>query len=334
MSVYIAATGLAVPTPTPVADQVAAGDVSELVARRSGISSVTISDESGPELATRAARDALAGSGLDPAECVLHLHASMSYGGYDLWSPASYIEARLGLRNALGLNVDQLSNGGLAAFELAARHLERGDGGFALVTTGEKCSPPLIDRWNSDPGTVFGDGGTAAVLSTTGGFAEVLSIAGEADPDLEVIARADDPPASGPGRHRLPASLEPGRAALAATMDVEALLDRVQAGQRAAYSSAITAAGISPADVRWHVVPHLGLPKTRHQLIDPLELTLDRTTWPWGRTVGHLGGGDQFAGLNHLQTTNRLEPGDLCALHGVGGGFTWTTVVIRIRSAS
>lgn len=330
MSVYIAATGLAVPTPTPVADQVAAGAVNELVARRTGMTSVAVGDDSGPQMAVRAARDALTQGGHDPQQCVLHLHASMSYGGYDLWSPASYIQSALGIRNALGLSVDQLSNGGLAALELAATHVAAKGEGFALVTTGEKYSAPLIDRWSSDPGTVFGDGGTAITLSASGGFAEVLGIASVADPDLEVIARADDPPADQPGAHRQPASLEAGRAALAATMDVEAFLERVQEGQRTAYTRALSTAGIAPGDVRWHVVPHLGLPKTRHQLLTPLDLTLERTTWDWGRTVGHLGGGDQFAGLNHLQTTGRLEPGDVCALHGVGGGFTWTTAVLRI----
>lgn len=285
-------------------------------------------------MAAQAAQAALKRGRHDPRHCTLHLHASMSYGGYDMWSPASYIEAQLGVRNALGLTVDQLSNGGLAAFEIAADHVAQGRGGFALVTTGEKYSLPLIDRWHSDPGTVFGDGGTALTLSASEGFAEVLSIASSADPDLEEIARGDDPPATSPGQRRLPASLEPGRQALIATMGIEALLERVQNGQRTSYSSAMSKAGLSSAEVHWHVIPHLGLPKTRHQLIDLLGLPLDRTTWDFGRTLGHLGGGDQIAGLNYLQATSKLEPGNICVLHGVGGGFTWTTVVIRVLTTS
>lgn len=330
VSVYIAATGLAVPVPTPTPDQVAAGLVNEQVARRTGITSVAVAEDSGPQMAVRAAREAFAVGGHDPRHCTLHLHASMTYGGYDLWSSASYIQAQLGVKSALGLNVDQLSNGGLAALELAAGHLAGGGEGFALVTTGEKYSPPLIDRWHSDPGTVFADGGTALTLSSTGGFAEILSIASTADPDLEGIARGDDPPATGPGQHRLPASLESGRQSFTKTVEIEELLERVQDGQRRSYTAAMSNAGILSDDIDWHILPHLGLPKTRHQLIDPLGLSLDRTTWAWGATLGHLGGGDQIAGMNHLQTTQNVQPGNICVLHGVGGGFTWTTAVIRI----
>lgn len=334
MSVYIETTGLAVPTPTPTQEYVAAGLVDEPVARRTGITSVAVADDSGPHLAIRAARQALAQSGHDLEQCTLHLHASMSYSGYDLWSPSSYIQSQLGTKNALALCVDQLSNSGLAALELAAGHLTGGGEGFALVTTGEKFSSPLIDRWRSDPGTVFGDGGTALTLSSSGGFAEVLSIASTADPDLEGIARGDDLPASGPGEHRLPASLEPGRQVFASTMGIETLLERVQDGQRRSCVTALASAGIAPGDVDWHVVPHLGLPKIRHQLIDPLGIPLERTTWGWGATLGHLGGGDQIAGLHHLRTNNKIDSGTICALHGVGGGFTWTTAVIRILEPS
>lgn len=61
-----------------------------------------------------------------------------------------------------------------------------------------------------------------------------------------------------------------------------------------------------------------------------LDIDLDLTTWSWGRTVGHLGAGDQIAGLGHLVEDAAVNAGDHCMLLGVGAGFTWTCALVRI----
>jgi 3-oxoacyl-[acyl-carrier-protein] synthase-3 len=46
--------------------------------------------------------------------------------------------------------------------------------------------------------------------------------------------------------------------------------------------------------------------------------------------VGHLGAGDQFAGLAHLVDTGLLHLGQTCVLVGIGAGFSWTVAVLEV----
>ncbi|WP_223874701.1 3-oxoacyl-[acyl-carrier-protein] synthase III C-terminal domain-containing protein [Salinispora oceanensis] len=56
------------------------------------------------------------------------------------------------------------------------------------------------------------------------------------------------------------------------------------------------------------------------------------STWGWGSTVGHLGAGDQAAGLAHLRDTGALTAGRRVALLGAGGGFAWSTAILEVSS--
>jgi hypothetical protein len=57
---------------------------------------------------------------------------------------------------------------------------------------------------------------------------------------------------------------------------------------------------------------------------------IDAGGWPWSRTVGHLGAGDQFAGLARLIELCEVRPGDPVLLLGVGAGFTWSGAMVEI----
>ncbi|MCZ9343319.1 3-oxoacyl-ACP synthase, partial [Streptomyces sp. TRM76130] len=125
-------------------------------------------------------------SGTDAQDISLVLHACTYFQGHDLWAPASYIQQAAVGNDCLSSEVRQLSNGGMAALELGVAYLEAGRGRRAvLITTGDRFCPPGFDRWNTDPGTVCGDGGTAMVLSAEGGFARLRSLVTVSDPALE-----------------------------------------------------------------------------------------------------------------------------------------------------
>jgi 3-oxoacyl-[acyl-carrier-protein] synthase III len=64
-----------------------------------------------------------------------------------------------------------------------------------------------------------------------------------------------------------------------------------------------------------------------HQL---LAIDEARTSWEFGRLNGHLGAGDQFAGLHDLLSRGELAPGDKVMLIGGGAGFSCTCAVIEI----
>ncbi|MGO4750485.1 3-oxoacyl-[acyl-carrier-protein] synthase III C-terminal domain-containing protein, partial [Streptomyces sp. 2MCAF27] len=59
-------------------------------------------------------------------------------------------------------------------------------------------------------------------------------------------------------------------------------------------------------------------------------IDVEQTNWEFGRRLGHLGAGDQFAGVNHLLETKAVKPGDIVVLSSVGHGYTFGCAVLEI----
>jgi 3-oxoacyl-[acyl-carrier-protein] synthase III len=330
---YIAGCGVHLPT-TVTADQaIANGDVDPTLARSTGMTGVAVSDASGPELAAEAAAVALRRAGVDASDVDLLLHASFFYQGFDLWAPASYVQ-RVAVGNQCpAMEVRQVSNGGMAALDLAWAYLTADPGrSAALLTTGDRFGAPRFDRWNSDPGTVYGDGGTALVVSSRAGFARVLSLASVSVPDLEGMHRGDDAVGHGPFSVRPVVDLEAHKRDFLRRNGVSPTVARVSSAQESVVKQALAEAGIGLADVGWFVLPHLGTHRLRAGYFTPFGIDPARSTYGWSRGVGHLGAGDPFAGFDHLATSGRLRPDDLCLLVSVGAGFSWSCAIVRVLS--
>jgi 3-oxoacyl-[acyl-carrier-protein] synthase III len=325
MPLYLHGPATAVDRLRPVAAAIAAGECDERLARSTGMASVAVADRSGPELAAAAGRTALARSGVDTAGLVLH--ASAYYQGVDMWAPASYVQRETVGGTGPAIGVGQVSNGGLAALELARCHLAV-HGGRALVTTGDRYGPPGFDRWRTDPGTVYGDGGTAVVLAPEPGPVRLRSVALTGDPELEEWHRAGHPF----GRVQL--DVEPVNDLAArqkrflAAIGREAAADRVAAGRQRAIDAALAEAGATADELTFHVLPQMGAARLARNYYEPLGIDPAATAWARSREVGHLGAGDVFCGLEHLLGQGRS--GELGLLHGVGAGFSWGAAVVEL----
>ncbi|MFG2822910.1 ketoacyl-ACP synthase III family protein [Kitasatospora sp. NPDC048365] len=330
--IYLAGHGASLPPAKPVAEAVAEGLLDPETARRTKAEAVVVSDgRSGPEFAAEAARAALAATAPGLADRVdLLLHATVYHQGHDLWAPASYVQ-REALRNSCpAIEIRQLSNGGMAALELGAGYLSGVEGREAvLLTAGDRFAPPGFDRWNGDPGTLYGDGGSALVLSRRGGFARLRSLVTLSDSELEGMHRGDDPFGAAPFEHRPVIDLEVAKQAFVARHGVSWCVTRVSGGQHAAVKAALAEADVRLEDIDRFVLPHLGHRRLSAAFFKPFGIDPERSTWPWSRAVGHLGAADQFAGLGHLVASGALRPGGLALLLGIGAGFSWSAAVVE-----
>ncbi|ONI78127.1 3-oxoacyl-ACP synthase [Actinosynnema sp. ALI-1.44] len=324
----------------PVEEAVRGGLVDAELARRSEMLSVTVADgdEVPAEMAVRAAGEAfrMAAGGGTAAGCHaedvrLVLHAALFHQGNELWSAAGYVQRRTIGNTCPAIEVRQVSNGGMAALDLAWRYLATSpDAGAALITTADRFCLPGFDRWRSDPGTVYADGGTALVVSTRGGFARLLGLAVVSGPDLEGMHRAG--PAHGVGVRvtTRPVDLGAHKAAFVAEIGMARTVNRVTEGQREALRTALDLAGTKLTEIDWFVLPHFGRRRLQSNYLRHLDIGLDRTTWSWNRTVGHLGAGDPIASVDHLVRSGAVIPGQRCLLMAVGAGFTWSCAIIEI----
>lgn len=331
-SIYVAGYGSWLPPAMSSGDAVLSGLVDPGYADVQQIAAVTVAEETaGPEMAAAAGRQALRRAEPYVEGVDLLLHSALYYQGHDMWAPASYVQRRTVGDQCPAIDIRQTSNGGMASLELAAAYLRgRTPGRAALLTCGDFFCMPGIDRWRSDPGTVFADGGAALVVASGRGFARLRSLAVISDCELEGMHRGDDPWSSAPMAVRQTIDVKKTTRAFLRNAGRSFVTDRMAAGQATAVKAALAEADTSVAEIDRFVLPNFGRRRMDASFFRPLHIDPVRSTWPWGRSVGHLGAGDQFAGLTHLLDTGQLEAGHLVALLGVGGGFTWSCAVLEM----
>jgi 3-oxoacyl-[acyl-carrier-protein] synthase-3 len=329
---YVAGCASWLPPAMSTAEAIAEGLCTAAIAARTQIEAVTVAPGlGGPQMAATAADRALRRAGVTGAQVDLLLHAALYYQGHDMWAPAAYVQRMVDARQCTAIDVRQTSNGGMACIELAVGYLSAGgQRDIALLSTGDHFSLPGIDRWRSDVGTVFADGGTAMVLSRRAGFARLVNVVSVADPALEQMHRGEDPFGPVAFSHRQPLDVNRTTRAYLRSVGASYGVGRMAAGQREVVDRTLDEAAMKLVDVDWFVLPNLGRQRMESHFFGPLDIPPERSTWHWGRRIGHLGAGDQFAGLASLMVTRTARPGQRCLLLGVGGGFNWSGAVVEI----
>lgn len=330
-NVHVAGCASWLPPAMTAAEAVRRGLTDQSIVDKTGMRSVTVADrESGPQMAVRAGRRALRHARLAAADVNLVLHSALYYQGHDMWAPASYVQRYTVGAGAIGVDVRQTSNGGMASLYLAAAGLTAGAVQACLLTTGDRFCLPGIDRWRSDPGTVFADGGAALLVTRDTGFARLRNLVLVGDGELEQMHRGADPFSAAPQTLRRPLDVHRTTRDFLALAGASFAKMRMSTGQQDVLKAVLAEAELTLADVDHVVLPNFGRKRMVATFFRGLGIDPDRTGWDWGRTVGHLGAGDQFAGLARLAATGALRAGDRCLLLGVGGGFSWSGAVLDI----
>lgn len=330
-SVYVAGTGVWLGEPEYARSALESGEYDAEQYAADEILSVSVADESmaPPDMAVQAATTALKRSAVDASDVDLLIHSGIWFQGVEMWPAASYVAGHALGRGVPSFGLEQECNGGLGALEIAARQVAARPGtGATMVTTADRFGAPLIRRWSSEPGFVYGDGGTALLLSARGGFARLLSTAGGADNSLEAVVR-------GPGLRPLPSG-EPldlmGRVGhyIRTHGGPREATERVAAVVNTVVDTALADAGIGRTDVDRVVALASGRSRLEWQVPQLLGIPVERSTWEFARKVGHLGAGDQIAGFNDLVERRELNRGDRVLLVGGGSGFSCTCAVLEI----
>lgn len=327
--VYLAGTGLCLPPLQSVADAVADGRYHAEQLALTQLHSVAVArDLYPPEMAVAAARDAVAASGHAREEIAIMLHAHLATQGLGGWHAASYVHRHAVGNGSPAIEVGQMSNGGMAALGLAIAHLGTwSDEPAALVTTADRFEDIPHGRWEFDDGLIPGDGAAACVLSRERGFARLRSLRSHSDTTLEELHRGRAP--FGGELSPPPPSFRVRKQQYFETHSTIATIKRFSDGSRVAIEAALADAGVGLEQIDHWVLPNIGRNELEAYYLKRLDVPLERTCWQFGRTVGHLGAGDQLAGVHYLHESGQLQAGTLCALVGIGAGFSWSCAVIE-----
>jgi 3-oxoacyl-[acyl-carrier-protein] synthase III len=331
---HVNGVGCAVGALVPVAVPLAAGEFTADDADRTGQLSTAVAELHGPELAVRAGRDALcqarATTSAVPSLC---LHAGIYHSGIDFWHAASYVRDQLGIGAGPGLTLElgAMSNSVIASMDVAASMLcGRPDHDAALITAGDRFGGPSFPHWSTDIGIVYGDAGSAVVLSRQPGIARIRSIASFTDPSLEGLQRGDEPFRTASVAAHRPVDIRRRKRQWLTHRGVTEVNVRNGDAVASVVKTALADAGLDLPDLARICAPHYGRRLVETQVLRPLGITEDRTMTELGLRVGHLGASDQIVALDHLIRGGEAAAGDHVLLLGIGVGMTWTAVVLEL----
>jgi 3-oxoacyl-[acyl-carrier-protein] synthase-3 len=336
--VYVNGIGVFLPEPVSIESAVRQGFYPAEDAERYGWTGCAIAgDISAPEMALRAARDAIEHSGRDPHSLDLLVYTDCWHQGPDGWQPQAYLQHHLVGGDLLAIELRHGCNGTFSALEIAASYLAADPGReAALVVASDNFGTPLLDRWNPGPGFVAADAAAALVISKRPGFARLLSVGSITIPDVEEIHRCGEPlfpPGATTGRVvDFTARLEAFRTKLfadgtgmeAAAMFHEKTQECVQ--------RTLAEAGIELDDVKKVIITNSSQDEAEVEFMGVLGLPLSMSTWDYGRTIGHMGAGDHTISLRHLLQSGQIGPGDHVLMIGTAPGLTYSCAVLEIRA--
>lgn len=323
------------PTAQTAESAVAAGQLPADQLGVTGYRQLPVSELPAPEMAARAAREALAAAGEQPGALDLLVHAWIYHQGHDFWSPAHYVAATLNAITAEPIGVQQMCNGGAAALEIAAtRLLAEPATELALVTTADRFCAPGFDRWQGDYGVWYGDAATAAVLRRADDRPSerlrLLSIATVAAPELEVMHRGRDPFSRTPREHGPSVDVRRTKKAYLTDYGKEAFATTLLRKVRCVVHAGLADAGLAGDDLRLVsiVLPRLGR-NARETVYEGALAGLTKAELvDYGAETGHLGAGDAIANLAALETEDVLDEGEFALVLSAGAGFTWSAIVV------
>ncbi|MCI3275034.1 ketoacyl-ACP synthase III family protein [Streptomyces cylindrosporus] len=332
--VFIDALGVWLPEPYSAEQAVRDGLYDAVDFEESGLTGARVagSDVAPTEMTVRAVRQLQERRQSELSDVGLLVHASSSWQGPEGWNPAPYIQRRTfgGTGPCWHLSMGCL--GGLTAFEMAVSHLRaEPERQTVLFTSGDNWSQPELDRWGSVPGVILGDGASAVTLTKRPGFARLLSVNNGGVPDLEGMYRGNEPLYPGDVRLRpVPDMRQLATAYKENTPDSFEAMVLAAKVQLELVDRSLDQAGITIADVTRVAYVHYARQPLQMWLLDPLDLPLEKSTWEFGRGVGHIGPTDQIAAWDHLLTAGELGPGDHLLLVGLGPGMTIGSAVVEI----
>ncbi len=266
------------------------------------------------ELATEAARRALAAAGLQPGEVDLIVVAT-STPDFVFPSTACLVQKALGAPGGAAFDVQAVCSGFTYALAVADSMIRTGLASRALVIGAEVFSR-ILD-WN-DRGTcvLFGDGAGAVVLAGDE-RPGVLAARLHADGRYESILRTAG---------NLCAGKVAGHPYL--TMDGQAVFKLAVSVLDAVARETLEAAGMATTDVDWFI-PHQANVRILHSAARKIGIPLEKVIVTVDRHANTSAASIPLA-LDLAVRDGRIRAGQNVLMEGVGGGFTWGAVLVRM----
>jgi 3-oxoacyl-[acyl-carrier-protein] synthase-3 len=294
----------------------------EWIVSRTGIRErhIAAEGEFTSDLATGAARQALAMAGIDPLEVDLIVVGTIT-GDFPWPATACLVQNNLGAKKAAAFDVSAACSGFLYALDCAVKRIETGASKKAVVIGAEILSR-IVDWQDRNTCVLFGDGAGAVVLEGQEGSNGVLSTHLHADGTCwELLYQpgfGSRFPASDSGiKERLPFLRMQGN---------EVFKVAVRSLHEVA-AEALEANGMSVSDIDLFL-PHQANRRILEATAKRLGLS-DEQVYINVDRFGNTSGASIPIALDEANRRGKVKEGDIVLFDAFGGGFTWASALVR-----
>ena len=266
------------------------------------------------DLALEACRNALQAAGLEPTDIDLIIVAT-STPDMVFPSTACILQNKLGANGCPAFDVQAVCSGFIYALTVADAMIKTGIAKRALVVGAEVFSR-ILDFTDRTTCVLFGDGAGAVVL-------EASDTPGILASDLH----AD-------GKHVgilcVPGHVSGGRVlgTPLLKMDGQAVFKLAVGLLDAAARATLSKAGVEATDIDW-LIPHQANLRIMQSTAKKLKLPTDKVIITVDQH-GNTSAASIPLALDVGVRSGRVKPGELILLEGVGGGFTWGAVLLKM----
>ena len=313
----------------PAADVAARSGIPEdVIIERFGLDGKHIAgpDDHVSTMAAAAGMQAIERAGLSVDDVDVVAYFGSMWKDYNVWSAAPKVIDILGIKNAWALEMANVSCGAPVAISTVAGMLAGDPSINNVLLVGGCRESHLLDYTNERSRFMFnfGDGGAAALLSTSLPGHEILSY------KIITDGRFADDVAVYAGGSRMPASLESieNSRHYLDVIDPPSMKERLDPVSGPNFVKVVedvcTQAGVNVSDIKLLPILHTKQ-SIHHWIVDSIGVPRDRAVYI--RRHGHMSGLDTIVGLDMRQ--DDLEQGDLVLLLSAGTGYTWACTLIR-----
>ena len=288
----------------------------EWIVERTGIRArhFAAPDVTSGDLGLEAARKALEAAGCEPQDIDLIIVAT-STPDMVFPSVACILQNKLGANGCPAFDVQAVCSGFVYALTVADAMIQTGAAKRALVVGAEVFSR-ILDFKDRTTCVLFGDGAGAVVLEasdTPGILASDLHADGQYVGILCV-------PGNVSGGEVLGDPL--------LKMDGQAVFKLAVGVLEKAARATLAKANLTDADIDW-LIPHQANIRIMQSTAKKLKLSMDKVVVTVDQH-GNTSAASIPLALDHAVRTGQVKKGETLMLEGVGGGFTWGAVLLKL----
>ena len=266
------------------------------------------------DMALDAARHALKAARLEPQDLDLIIVAT-STPDMVFPSTAAILQHKLGANGCAAFDVQAVCSGFIYALSVADAMVRAGNARRALVV-GSEIFSRILDFTDRSTCVLFGDGAGAVVLE-----------ASDAPGILATDMHAD-------GKYVdilcVPGHVSGGQVTGSPllTMDGQAVFKLAVSLLDSTARATLDKAGLTAADVDW-LVPHQANIRIMQSTARKLKLPMEKVVVTVDQH-GNTSAASVPLALDYAVRSHQIKPGDTVMLEGVGGGFTWGSVLLKM----